>query len=346
MKYGREVAAVELHAFDDVEFGLGGLGFLDRDDAFVADLLHRVSDHLADFSVAVGRNGADLGHLVRRLHLLGAGLDVLDGFSRGHIDAALQVHRVHAGGHVFGAFANDRLGQNGRGGGAVAGDVVGLRGDLADHLGAHVLELVCEFDFLGDRHAVLGDARSAEGLLDDDVAALGTERDLHGIGKDVDALEHLFAGIGGEFYVFGSHGLMPPVDCSRLAEGSSARDLRDHAHDVGFLHDQEVLAVDLDLGAGPLAEEDAIARLHIEGDELAALVAGAGADGDDFALLRLFLGGVGDDDAALRLLFASRRRTTTRSCSGRNFMELPLMTVERSPGGRVFLNSRLLALIW
>ena len=109
--------------------------------------------------------------------------------------------------------------------------------------------------------------------------------------------------------------------------------VRDHAHDVGFLHDQEVLTVDLDLGAGPLAEEDAIARLDIEGYELAALIAGARADGDDFALLRLFLGGIGDDDAALASsLRLSMRRTTTRSCSGRNFMELPLMTVSAAPG--------------
>ena len=87
-----------------------------------------------------------------------------------------------------------------------------------------------------------------------------------------------------------------------------------------LLHDQEILAVDLDLGARPLAEQDAVAGLDVERDELAALVAGAGADGDDLALLRLLLGGVGNDDAALRLLLASMRRTTTRSCSGRNFM--------------------------
>ena len=37
--------------------------------------------------------------------------------------------------------------------------------------------------------------------------------------------------------------------------------------------------------------------------DLAAVVAGAGADGDDFAFLRLFLGGVGDDDPALGLGF-------------------------------------------
>ena len=63
---GREVAAVELHAFDDFEFGLGGLGFLDGDDAFVADLLHRFGDHLADRLVAIGRDGADLGNFFAR----------------------------------------------------------------------------------------------------------------------------------------------------------------------------------------------------------------------------------------------------------------------------------------
>jgi hypothetical protein len=41
---------------------------------------------------------------------------------------------------------------------------------------------------------------------------------------------------------------------------------------------------------------------HVEGLDLAALVAGAGADRDDLALLGLLLGGVRDDDAALGLL--------------------------------------------
>ena len=79
----------------------------------------------------------------------------------------------------------------------------------------------------------------------------------------------------------------------------AARGLLDDAHDVGLLHDEELLAVELDLGAGPLAEQDAVAGLDVERLNLAALVAGAGADGDDLALLRLFLGGVGNDDAAL-----------------------------------------------
>src|SRR5215210_2738336 len=78
----------------------------------------------------------------------------------------------------------------------------------------------------------------------------------------------------------------------------------DDAHDVGFLHDQEVLTVDLDLGAGPLAEQDAVAGLDVERVDAAGLIAGAGADGDDFAFLRLLLDGIRDDDAALGLLLA------------------------------------------
>src|SRR5688572_27558138 len=79
--------------------------------------------------------------------------------------------------------------------------------------------------------------------------------------------------------------------------------LLDDPHDVGFLHDEELFAVELHLGAGPFAEQDAVALLDVERDDLAALVAGAGTDGDHLAFLRLLLGGVGNDDAALGPLF-------------------------------------------
>ena len=149
--------------------------------------------------------GADLGDLGRVLDLLGLPLDLLDHLGHGLLDAALQVHRVHAGGDRLHALAHDRLGQHARRGGAVAGHVVGLLGGLAHHLRAHVLELVLELDFLGDRDAVLGGARCAEGLLDHDVAALGAQRDLDGIGENVDAAQHALAGIAGEFDVLGCH---------------------------------------------------------------------------------------------------------------------------------------------
>src|SRR3569623_2778134 len=120
---GRDVAAVGLHAHDDVELGLEALGLFHRDHAFVADLGHRLGEEGADLRVAVGRDGADLGDLVVRRDLLGVGLEVIDARLDGEIDAALEVHRVHAGGNRLRTFLDDRLGEHGRRGGAVAGEV-------------------------------------------------------------------------------------------------------------------------------------------------------------------------------------------------------------------------------
>lgn len=96
--------------------------------------------------------------------------------------------------------------------------------------------------------------------------------------------------------------------------------LLDDAQDVALLHDQEIFAVDLHFRAGPLAEQDAVALLDVEGLDLAAVVAGAGADGDDFAFLRLFLGGVGVIIPPLVFCSSSTRFTRTRSPRGRNAM--------------------------
>ena len=63
---GREVAAVELHAFDDFQLGLERLRLFDGDDAVFADLLHRFGNDLADGLVIVGRNGANLRDHCRR----------------------------------------------------------------------------------------------------------------------------------------------------------------------------------------------------------------------------------------------------------------------------------------
>ncbi len=210
-----EIAAVELHAFDDFQLGLGGLGFLDGDDALVADLLHRLGKEAADLGVAVGGYGADLGDLVVLRDLAGVGLQL------GHhgvdrlVDAALQVHRVHAGGNGLGTLPDDGLGQNRRGRGAVAGQIVGLGGHFAHHLRAHVLELVFQFDLFRHRHAVLGDARGAERLVDDDVAALGTERHLYRVGENVDAAQHALARVGMELHFLGSHWITPSIGSFR-----------------------------------------------------------------------------------------------------------------------------------
>src|SRR6266849_3453084 len=200
---GRDVTAVELHAFDHLEFGLERLGFFNCDDALVADLLHGVGEELADLGVAIGGDGADLGDFLVRGDLLGVLDEVGDHGAHRQVDTALEIHRVHAGGNRLGAFADDGCGQYGRGGGAVAGCVGRLGGHFAHHLGAHVLELFLKLDFLGDGDAVLGDAGCAERLVEHDVTALGAERDLHRVVEDFDAAQHAIAGIDAEFDFFG-----------------------------------------------------------------------------------------------------------------------------------------------
>ena len=145
--------------------------------------------------VAVRGDAADLGDLLLVNDRLGHLLEVLDDRFNGLLDAALQVHGVRACGHVLHAFAVDGLGQHRRRRGAVAGHVRGLGGHFAHELGAHVLIGVLQLDFLCHGHAVLGDGRRAEFLVDHHVAALGAERCLHGIRQDVHAFQDARSGI-------------------------------------------------------------------------------------------------------------------------------------------------------
>src|SRR5204863_8809339 len=79
--------------------------------------------------------------------------------------------------------------------------------------------------------------------------------------------------------------------------------LTDNRQDFVLAEDEVLLAVDLDVRARVLAEEDLVSGLDVEGDLGPVLEDLAVADGDDLALLGLFLGGVRDDDPALdRLL--------------------------------------------
>ncbi len=215
---GRQVAAVELHTFHDVQFEVETLGLFHGDDAFLADLFHGFGDLLADFNVAIGGDDADLSDFGRTRNRLRTRLDVLDNLDDGQIDAALQVHRVHAGRNRLHAFAHDGLGQHGRGGGAVTGDVVGLRSHFADHLRAHILELVLQFDFLGDADAVLGDAGSAEALVDDDVAALRPQGHLDRIGQNVDAAQNALTSVTRKLYVLRCHDLLPSFENCKICE--------------------------------------------------------------------------------------------------------------------------------
>src|SRR5689334_6860151 len=87
----------------------------------------------------------------------------------------------------------------------------------------------------------------------------------------------------------------------------------DLGQDVALAQDEQLLAVDLDLGAAVLAVQDLVALGDVQRDALLAiLVVPAVAHGDDLALLRLLLGGVGEDDAAgSRLLLLDRPHDQT-----------------------------------
>src|SRR5438876_7321806 len=61
-------------------------------------------------------------------------------------------------------------------------------------------------------------------------------------------------------------------------------------------HDEVFLTIELDLLARVLAEEDEIARFHVERRPLPIVFDLAASGGDDFPLLRLFLRGIGDDN--------------------------------------------------
>src|SRR6185369_10480115 len=95
----RQVAAVELHALDDFELVLQARTVFDGDHAFLAHFFHRFGNDVADVGVRVGGNRTDLRDLFAR----GAGLRKFFQFfnDRVHsfVDAALKIHRVHAGGY-------------------------------------------------------------------------------------------------------------------------------------------------------------------------------------------------------------------------------------------------------
>src|SRR5690606_33787452 len=149
-----DVALVEAHTLGELELQPEGVGLLDGDDAFLADLVEGLGDQLTDGLVGRGdrRGGRDLllgldllGHLVQ---LLGDGLD-------GLLDAALQRDRVGTGGNVTQTLLHEGLGEHRGGGGAVTRDVVGLLGNFLDELGPDLLPRVLKLDLLRYRNTVV-----------------------------------------------------------------------------------------------------------------------------------------------------------------------------------------------
>src|SRR4051812_40548876 len=98
------------------------------------------------------------------------------------------------------------------------------------------------------------------------------------------------------------------ADCAKtisLAAMFRSLPLLDHREDVVLAQNEVLGAVDLDLVARVLGEQDLVARLDVQLAQRPVLLNLAVAHGDDQRLHRLFLGGVGDEEppGRLRLFF-------------------------------------------
>src|SRR5665213_509935 len=192
---GRQVAAIELHAFDDIDVGFQALAFLDGDDAILADAIKRIGHDLADLAIIVGGDGGDafdVGLAVDRpglfLEMFGDGADRL-------ADAARQRHGVSAGGEIPVTFLEDGFRENRGGGGPVAGHVAGLARRLLHQLGADIFVAVRQFHFLGYRDAVLGNGGRAPPFINDGVSAAGAKGYFHRASQFAHALQKCLASL-------------------------------------------------------------------------------------------------------------------------------------------------------
>ena len=194
------------------------------------------------------------------------------------------------------------LGEHGRRGGSVTGDVGCLGGDFLDELGAHVLVGIVELDLLGHRDTVLGDGRGTELLVEDDVATGGPRVALTARASLSRTARERLAGVFVELKLFSHILLLFLIDCYDW--GSTwMRAYFDDSEDVGLVDDEEIFAVDLDVGAAVLGDEDRVADCDGELDGVAIVVFSAGAERDDFRLLWLLFSGIGNNDAPGGLFF-------------------------------------------
>ncbi|GET93272.1 chaperonin HSP60, mitochondrial precursor [Leishmania tarentolae] len=184
------IAALDLHAFHNLQLSGHSLAILRRNDAVTADLVHRLTDHLADLLIAVGRDGGDADNVLRSLDRAGllqkARLHIVDR----DIHTTLHVDRVRTLGNALEALAEDAVHKHRRGRGAVTSQVVRLVAHLAHKLRTHVLKAILELNRLRNSHAILRDLRRAVGLLDNHVSALRPQRCRYCGNSASDALLH------------------------------------------------------------------------------------------------------------------------------------------------------------
>ena len=153
-----QIATIKLQSLNHFERGFHGFGFLDGDHAILTYFIHRPSDNRSDCRVPICGNSSNLSNHIA-LDFLGQAANFLSGALDGLVDTAFDGHRVAASRNCLYTFAENCLRQNGGGSGAIAGNIRCLRSHFTNHLGAHILERVLEFNLFCDRNTVFGDGR-------------------------------------------------------------------------------------------------------------------------------------------------------------------------------------------
>ena len=192
-----QVAAFELHPFNQIDFGLRLATFFDGDDSVLADLQQGVGQDAADFLVVVTGDGSDgfnrlaIGGRHGLRHLL----EVFDDRFHGLLHTAAQSDRSRPSCDELQTFAEHRFGEDRGGRGAVPGRVAGLAGRFLHQLDTTVLEFVFQLDVLSDGHAVLGDLRSAPAFVENRITASWSQGAGDSPSQLGDALQELLTSI-------------------------------------------------------------------------------------------------------------------------------------------------------
>src|SRR5690606_17739885 len=117
----RQVAAVKLHTFYNVQRGFHAFRFIDSDNTVFADFAHGVRKKLADGVVVVSRDAANLRDFRWAADRTRKLLKLCHNCVYSCVDAFLKFHWVVSSCDQLGAFTVDRLGKNSSSRGTVTG---------------------------------------------------------------------------------------------------------------------------------------------------------------------------------------------------------------------------------
>ena len=226
------------------------LGLLDGDHAFLADLLHRLGEHLADRLVAVGRDRADLGDLLASR----VGLDCLASSST-IAATALSMPRLRSIGFMPGG--DELRCPRGRSP-ARARSRWWCRRRRRRRSCSATSRTICAPMFSNLSSSSISLATVTPSLVTVGEPQLFSIITLRPLGPSVTRTALASWSTPREQPLAG---VLSVIGSPWLTWISS---LLEHREDVVLADDQVFVAVDLDLGAGVLAEQHPVALLHVE----------------------------------------------------------------------------------